>query len=320
MTQAYQSGPIYGQVHIDVALTNFSVRYSNDEMIAEQVFPVMPVSKDSNVYFKYGKEHLRDYETRRAPGARANTMDWSVSHDDTYLTKEDALEMPIPNEVRDNADEPLNIEMDSTQNLTDALLLKLENRVAAVATNSANYDSDAVLDLVADGVPWSDYKNSDPCGDVGAARTIIHKKIMRRPNLMVLPMPVFNVLKNHPQVLARLSYANLKVVTAELLAELFEVQRVLIGGAVKITSVQGASTETSSYVWGNDQAMLYYVGAPGLKSLSYGQIFRRNGFRQTEKWYEQQRKTTVVRVADKTDQKVIAKPAGFLFDNAIVTA
>ena len=60
--------PSVNQVHIDAILTNISVAYlqNTNNFIADKVFPVIPVDKKSNLYFKYTKDDwFRDEAQRR---------------------------------------------------------------------------------------------------------------------------------------------------------------------------------------------------------------------------------------------------------------
>lgn len=299
--------PLPGDVHIDVALSNLSIKYQNAELVGERLFPCLTVDKDSNKYFIYGKENLRTYKTKRAPGTRASSMDWSVSSD-SYKCEEYALEHPIADEVRNEADAPLKPETDASEMLTDTLLLDHEARIAALALTTGSYASGHAG---AAAKKWDDYTASDPIEDVRAMNALIHGKIMRPANTLLLGKQVYEVLRNHPAVLGRLSVNEMRKVTLQMLAELFDVQEVLVGGARQITSVQGAATEVSSYVWGKN-VILAYKGAPGLKTITFGQCFRRSGYRQVEQWREQPIKSDIIKVADKTDEKIIASGAGAL--------
>ena len=64
-------------VHINAELTSLSLGYHPDGMIAEQVFPVIPVKHESDTYWKWDKgqafNQLRSdgYGSLRANGARA---------------------------------------------------------------------------------------------------------------------------------------------------------------------------------------------------------------------------------------------------------
>lgn len=306
--------PLPSDVHIDAALSNLSVKYGNSQYVGELLMPALPVNKDSDKYFIYGKENLRTYKTYRAPGTRATSVDWSVSSD-SFKCEEHALEHPIPDETRNEADAPLQIESDSVEMLSDMLMLDQEVRVAALALTAGSYATGHTKALAA-GQKWDDYTASDPIKDVSTARSLIHSKIMRVPNTLLLGNQVFEALRQHPEIIGRMSDNVSKIVTKEFLAMIFEVERVIVGDALKITSREGAATEVSSYVWGKN-AILAYVGTPGLKTITFGQTFRRTGYKQVEKWREQPIKSDIVKTADKTDEKIVASGAGYWLSTVI---
>jgi len=117
--------PNLNAVHIDRALTNVSVRYSNPAYVGETMFPVVPVKKESDKYFVYGKEHYVQHGTLRADGAEANEFNWTVSTD-TYSCEEYALKVPVTDREKSNADSPISPEIDATEMLTDAIKLDWE--------------------------------------------------------------------------------------------------------------------------------------------------------------------------------------------------
>jgi hypothetical protein len=296
--------PLPSDVHIDVALSNLSVKYQNAELVGERLFSSLTVDKESGKYWIYGKEDMRTYRTKRAPGTRANKMDWKVSSD-SFKCEEYSLEHAIPDEVRQIADAPLKPESDATDYITKALLLDQEVRIATLATTAGSY---ATGHYGAAATKWDDFQASDPVEDIRAMNSLIHGKIGQPANTMLLGKQVYDVLRNHPAILGRLSDSAMRKVTTALLAELFDVQEVIVGGARQITSAEGAAAETSSYVWGKN-VILCYKGMPGLKTITWGQLFRQQGYRQVEQWREQPIKSDIVKVADKTDEKIIATGA-----------
>ena len=49
--------PDISMVHVDQALTSVSIAYRNAQFVSDQIFPVAPVTKQSNKYFIYSKDH-----------------------------------------------------------------------------------------------------------------------------------------------------------------------------------------------------------------------------------------------------------------------
>lgn len=72
-------------IHIDRALTNLSVAYmqSADVFIAGKVFPIVPVQKQSDLFFIYEKEDFfRDEATERAAGTESAGGDYEIKQSD----------------------------------------------------------------------------------------------------------------------------------------------------------------------------------------------------------------------------------------------
>jgi len=163
---------------------------------------------------------------------------------------------------------------------------------------------------------WSDYSNSDPIADVRTARTTIHSATFKKPNTMILGKQVFDMLAEHPQIIERIKYSQLGVVTEELLARIFQVEKVLVGEAGSNSAVEG-QTDSLSYVWGKHAVLAYIAPKVGIKTLTLAVTFT-YGEREVKRWYEQDREGTYVRVGkDNYVQKIVAAGAGYLIKNAI---
>lgn len=67
--------PTYGDVHVQAALTAISVAYlqSEDNYIADKVFPVVPVVHQADKYFVYSKDdYFRDEAQLRADATESD--------------------------------------------------------------------------------------------------------------------------------------------------------------------------------------------------------------------------------------------------------
>src|SRR5580658_1432005 len=106
--------------------------YQNAAMVSEQVFPVVPVDKQSDKYWVYGVDNLRAQDDERRPGALSNEIDWTLSTTPFYCDGH-ALSKYIPDEERENADAGLDMDIDTTLQLTAKIFLNREvNAVAAL--------------------------------------------------------------------------------------------------------------------------------------------------------------------------------------------
>src|SRR5690349_6481658 len=112
-------------VHVNVPLTNFALQFRNRAFVAEEVFPIVPVMKESDVYYTFSREEIRDMESRRAVGTLAREVDW-VPSTASYTAEEFALRNLLPDRIVNNADSPVRPQMNTTAKLMKWLLLQQE--------------------------------------------------------------------------------------------------------------------------------------------------------------------------------------------------
>ena len=91
-------------VVVDPALSNVSIKYMNDEFIADEVLPMVKVAKQTGKYFVYDKSNLRVDKTARAAGAGANEIDIGVAPTGTFSCDDHALKGFVADEIQDQAD------------------------------------------------------------------------------------------------------------------------------------------------------------------------------------------------------------------------
>ena len=126
--------PQRGNVHIDAALTNLAIRYRNLMFVADMVFPIVPVVKESDKYYVFSREELREVDTFRAVGAPSNEIDWDVTNA-TYSAEEYALKKLVPDRIVNNADAPIRPRMTTQDKLLKLIYLGYEKRVKNYALN-----------------------------------------------------------------------------------------------------------------------------------------------------------------------------------------
>jgi hypothetical protein len=274
--------PTRQQTHIDRALTQISVKYMNEASvyIAAKVFPMVPVMKQSDRYFMYKKEDwFRDDAEERALGTESAGGDYEIDNTPTYFCKKYSYHKDVFEEDRANSDDPLTPDTDATDFVTDKLLLRREIAWAATyfvaGVWSTEYDGVAAAPAAGQFLQWND-ASSTPIENVTEAATAIQETTGKRPNKLVIGQRVFDALKNHPDILDRIKYTQKGVVSVDLLAMLFEVDTVLIAGAVKNTAKKGQDA-SMGFVFGKSALLCYTVARPSLKTATAGYIFAWKG-------------------------------------------
>jgi hypothetical protein len=315
--------PSVQKVHLDKALTNISLGYSNEMYIADQIFLPVPVGKQSDRYYVYGKEMFRQHDDNRAPGTEANEINWTLSLD-TYFCEGHALRTPIADEEKQNADDEFNLETDGTELITEGILINKEVSAANMLLDATNYAANLKFSMGAAENPakWSDYTNSDPILDIQVAKERVHKLSGIRLNTLVISEPILNVLKRHPKILNLFSgITPVSIASLDQIKLALGVDRILVGSALKSSATNPAQTDTLSYIWGNSAVLAYVPARPGKKIQAIGYTFMWNkdgdGAVQVRKWYEQGRRATIIEAERWYSHKMISDVAGFLFADAV---
>jgi hypothetical protein len=276
------TNPSYRQIHIDTALTNMSVAYIQQEsaFVADKVFPIVPVQKQSDRYFVYKREDwFRDEAQLRAPATESAGGGYDIDNTPTYFCQKYAYHKDVTEEDRVNADSPLKPDEDAMQFVTQKLLLKREvlwaSKYFTAGVWGTEYTGVASAPTSGQFLQWNDAA-STPIEDIDKAQTTIQELTGFKPNVLVLGTWVYKALKNHPSILDRIKYTQRGVVTPELLAMLFDVDKVVIAGAVKNTAAKGA-TPSYQFILGKHALLAYAAPRPGLKTPSAGYIFAWQG-------------------------------------------
>src|SRR3990172_3951628 len=292
--------------HIDRAMTNISIAYRNNAYIAEEVFPLVTVDKQSDLYFVFDKASwFRARSGPRAPGTRAPRADYTLSSS-PYLCIKYSLTKEISGEGRKNGYAPLAPDLTATQFVTDGLLLGLEKRVATLVTACANWAAASNP-----GTLWST-TTSDIWADIDTAVNAVVSSIGREPNVAIMGWPVWKAMRNHPDFIDRVKYTRQTGrVEPEDIRSWFGFEKVLIGKAVENTSLPGAAV-SMSFVWGKHFWVGYVTNAPALEQPSAGYIFRW-GNRTVERFRMDQEHTDILAAEWHTDEVITASDAGAIF-------
>ena len=133
--------PTASDVHVNAALTNISVAFMQEEgsFVADRVFPIIPVPKQSDRYFVYNKgDFFRSEAQLRAPGAPSAGTGFSIDNTPSYFADVYAIHKDIDDQIRANSDAAINPDRDATLFVTQQLLLRRELTWAATFFGAAS--------------------------------------------------------------------------------------------------------------------------------------------------------------------------------------
>jgi hypothetical protein len=318
-----------GNVHVDQVLTNISIGWGNQGLVAEQLFPVVPVRKQSDKYYTFGREaSLPEAGDYRAPGTEANEIPGLQLSTDTYYAQEHSLQVAVTDEERSNADSPLSPDRDGTELVTSKILLGREKAMKDAVTDSTQYATDMTVTLSGT-AQFNDYANSDPIGVIKGGRRAMHANMFLEPNTAIIPYQVMAALEDHPDFIERIKYSERAVLTPELIASVVGIPNVIVPG----TGVASDASLVPGYLWGKDIVLAYVPQRPGMRvpAFAYEFVWGYGGGQNqvVDRWREERRKSDVIRVSRRYDLKLVGREnnpsdpnfgkvvAGYLIKNAV---
>jgi hypothetical protein len=301
---------------IDPILSTVAQGYKNPELVGSALFPYVPVTQRGGKIIVFGKEDFALYNGARAPGANTKRITFGYGSAN-FALEQHALEGVVPFESMQEANQVPGIDLGKnavarTQNI---IALRLEKAQADLATTAGNYAAANKNVALAGATLWSDAVNSDPIGNIETGKDAVRAQIGRYPNTVIIGAQVMKALRVHSKIIDRTKYTGRDVPTAELLAALFGVERVLVGGSV-YTDNAGNMAD----VWGKN-VVLAYTDVSGVADFglpSYGYTYRLNGAPMVELPYQDRNaKSWVYPVTDEVAPVIAGAGAGYLISGAV---
>jgi len=337
--------PTSGDVHVNRPLTNISIAYLQDAagFVADRVFPNIPVQKQSDRYFRYDRaDFWRNTFQKRAPGSESAGGGWKIDNTPTYYANVWALHKDIDDQIRSNADDPLNMDRDATLYLSEQAIISREVNWAAnffttgvwtgITGAAADVTGVASSPGTNDVLQWSS-ANSTPIEDVRKYSDTMHLRSGKRPNKLTMGRQVWTKLSDHAELVDRIKYSGgvgnsvPAMVTRQAVASILELEEVLVMDGIQVTSQENPSFETSmttAFIAGKNALLSYAPAQPSILQPSAGYTFSWTGFlgagamgmrikQFRMEWIESDR----VEGQMAYDQKVVASDCGVFFSGII---
>jgi hypothetical protein len=303
---------------VDPVLSTIAQGYSNSEMVASALFPAVPVPVRGGKIITFGKEDFMLYGSQRAPGENTKRVQFGYAGGN-YALVDYGLEGQVPIEViqEGQAGPGIDHAAMAVRKVSNIMALRLEKQAADIARTAASYAAANKVTL-AGVTQWSDFTSATslPIQNIETAKEAVRAATGKRPNTVVMGAAVMAKLRQHPNVVDRMKYTGRDVATAEILAALFGVQRVLVGDAIYSNDAGTAFTD----VWGKDVVVAYTelgsvadMGAP-----SYGYTYQLSGYPLAEDpYYDRNSKSWVFPVTRAEAPVLASASAGYLIKDAV---
>lgn len=297
------------ELRINAYLSEVARGYKNNAFIAEHLFPTIPSELEKIDIFQFNKEAFALHDTERAIRANSNVISPKGFTKHTATLAEHDLSYPIDYREENEA-KKVKLQLHATNVVSQGLLLKHEKQCADLAQDPKNYPDGNKIAL--SGTSCFTNKDSDPQGVVDDAKDAVSKKIAADPNVMVIGQDAWRVLKKHPQLKGLISDNLNKLVTLELLKEIFEVENIYIGKSI-------FANEKGEFVriW-QDNIVLAYV--PQLSSRteydpSFAYTVRLKDALNIDEYSKEGNKVKYIRATDIYTPFLVGAEAGYLISN-----
>jgi hypothetical protein len=326
---------IVTRAHTPVFLQNVSLGFTNRQMVADRVSPVITVKNQADKYRIFGKNRLLTGEARWAPGTIPNsiTTRWS---EDSYSADIRKLRHPLLDQETANADSDLQLSTEYTETTTSAIEISREARIATLFTTAGTYAASHKV-TKAGGSEWdqasvlsTDQALKDMQSVIAA---IVADALVPASELtVVIPEQVYQKgLQNSSGILARIQYSALGVVTTDLLRTLLGVKEVILAAASSVgpgpevadSDVITGFTATQlwgDFVWigvvneGKNAGVPYFSRSFNWAAGTSGQRRRVKRYRMADEGQE----GDWIEVAEAMDEKVTMALAGGLVINTLI--
>jgi len=308
--------PFRHKVHRDAILENHSVAYKPEGLISGE-FPVVPVVRESDIYYVYSKDLMNIPETARTKG-KANEPDWDMSTA-SYLLTNHALQKHVYDRDKRNTDKPINLEFDATEILTQKLMLRFEKSCATLFQGDANWSNSMSLSADASFVT----NTTNPIRVYDSATSVIAVQSGKLPNTAIVNYDTWLAIKENSATVDRIKFTSADSLGPDMFARLINVQKFLVARTPENTAQEpfaDATTTSQQSIWTNASWIGYLESSAGLQKASAVYVFQlnmgTNGVK-VDRWRDDEEEADVIRVQKEYQVRAVATSCGFLIEDTI---
>jgi hypothetical protein len=278
------ANPTASDVHVNRPLTNVMQSWALRPRYAfNRVFPIVPVPKQADAYFVWNREDIhRDEAKEMGPGARAPVTVARLSTD-SYQCRVYGLAEQIADQVRANADAPLNLDLSATRRVADKIMLKMEKAwISSFFTTGVWTGATTGTDLVG-GVDFTKFASPS----TGTPVSVIRAQVFHLSKLGIDPMrmkltlgpDVYRVFLDHQDFLDRYEMVQPGILNEQLMAAVLGVGEVVVPMGVENPLAEGVAQtgNQNAFVASDNMLLSFAPEAASIDEASAGYTFAWSG-------------------------------------------
>lgn len=329
-----KANPTAGDVHVDRPLTTMSVAWMQaaERYVSDQVFPVVPVAKQSDLYYVFDRgDWLRALAQKRAPATQSAGGGFRLSTDN-YFADVWAFHKDVDDQTRANADAILDPDRSAVQFTTQACLARRENEWATNYFGTSIWGGTDQTGVTGGSPSTNEFRywnetGSTPIVDIREQKQAVSRTTGFTPNTLVLGSDVWNTLQDHADFTDRIVSGQTPggpaIVNRAVLASVLELERVLVSDAV-INAGPEEGTDSIDFILGKHALLAYVAPSPAIDIPSAGYTYSWTGLfgagatgSRIKRFRIEKESADRVECEMAWDQKVVASELGRFFDGAV---
>jgi hypothetical protein len=314
--------PSLASVHRAGATSAVAMNYRNNAYVADQVFPVVAVNKESDYYKEWDQDDLmRSQAEAVRPGVRVRRIGVGLS-DTLYTAVEYGIAVPVPRRIRDNADDGVQLDVEATETAMDQILLAREVATMAVVTGTVWTGATAI----AAGDNW-DTGGGTPIENFDAAVKGVKSKVGADSICGLISWETRLALIRHPDIRQYFGmtspasglpnpYGPGGEITDAQLAAVLGLKKLYVCSANYCSTKEGQTTQTFTPVLTDTAFVFYRPDGPSRTRPSAGYLFRYKT-PNAKNYYEEAEDQDVYECRETYVAKATCLPAGCLITGTL---
>lgn len=275
---------------------------------------------------EFGKSPLADLlKKRNTAHASGAPYSRNIGRFDkaSYATEEHGHEEIVPARDERIYGNIFDAEMAAAARARDAVMRSLEVRIKELLFNTTTWTGSSLATTV--GTSWATVASATPIADVEAAARKVYAGSGLWPNALIISRTTFRNLRLCAEIIARIASSGAgnptkaSDITAAMLAQVFDLDMVLVGGGSDNTANEN-QTPVVSEIWGTGYAMVARVAKTSdIREPCVGRVFHwsedgSNIGGAMEHYFDEQSRSHIIRCRCETDEVVLYPEAAHLLD------
>lgn len=262
-----------GDVHQNATLSNMSVQYANEEFIGTQLLPVLPVAKESDIYYIYPKRERLNYPDDQMSDRGQAREIHETRTTDNYICKQFGYSNFVAARTLANQDAPLDEMVDLVESINEGLAFRREKRISVIMNASGNFGANTSAIIAAE--RWDTPAGGDPIKVIQDMKAEIWQGRGASTLKAYSSLGVYNVLSRHQQILDLFKYngSSPGLATPSMIVGFLGIPEYLIGQAREETANE-AAVASYSRLWGDNFGIVRVAQRMSKRNAVFGYTLR----------------------------------------------